>query len=168
MATPSLRSTLSDAGEVPAAVRAVWSEVEDVITDGSATRSDLQHLAAEIDGQLDDIAAIRADLDQVDGEDQIRGTHPDQLVQAWKAERETRRQLVKLAGALLDLAEAVDRITDGDAREVYVSRQGDTLQRIAARLLGDWRAWTDLLEANPDLSPGPLASGTLVVIPERR
>jgi nucleoid-associated protein YgaU len=168
MTLASLRAVFVAAQDIPASVAESWGSVSTQLQAGTATRAELQHLAADITGILDDIADARADLDAADAADYVRGAHPAELVAVWQAERETRRQLVRMAKALRDLRASVVQIADGRASALYVSRDGDTLQSIAARHLGDWRSYTDILDANPGLTPGPIASGTLVTIPARR
>jgi nucleoid-associated protein YgaU len=50
----------------------------------------------------------------------------------------------------------------------YVVRSGDTLSRIAARMLGDGGRWRDLVAANPGLDPNRLLVGKKIVIPGAR
>lgn len=168
MAITSLREIFETAGEIPETAREIWAEVSTALEAGDVSSAQLRHLAARLRGLLDEIKAIRTDLDPADAVDFLRGTHPDQLVGVWQAERETRRQLVKASGSVLELIDIVGRIDAGDALSVYVSRDGDTLQGIAAVYLGDWRSWPALLDANPEISPGALDPGTLVFIPARR
>jgi hypothetical protein len=168
MAITSLREIFEAAAALPESARAVWAEVSSAFDAGEVTAAQLRHLVAQLRGLLDETKAIRVDLDGVDAEDFLRGTHPDQLIGVWQGERETRRQLVKMAGGFLDLIDTLERLDTGDARSMYVSRDGDTLQSIAAAHLGSWQEWPKLLDANPEISPGPLASGTLVIIPARR
>lgn len=54
-----------------------------------------------------------------------------------------------------------------DCTAVYVTRPGDTLPRIAERLLGDARRWKELRAANKSVaSSGPLAPGLKLRIPD--
>lgn len=164
----SLRSVLETAEAIPAAVRATWDDVSEAFAAGSVTTAEKRHLIGELEGHLQDVADVRADLDTVDAPDFILGTHPEQIVRTWQKERETRRQLVKMAGGIIALKAYTRRLEVGDVRTLYISRDGDTLQRIAAQHLGSWQDWHQILEANPELSAGPLPSGTAVIIPARR
>jgi len=168
MSITSLLDVFETAAALPASAREAWAEVSAAFAAGEVTSAQRRHLVARLRGLLDEIKAVRVDLDGADAEDYLRGTHPDQLVGVWQGERETRRQLVKTSGGLLELIDTLERLDTGDARTMYVSRDGDTLQSIAAAHLGSWEEWPSLLEANPEITPGPLASGTLVVIPARR
>jgi len=53
---------------------------------------------------------------------------------------------------------------DATARQVVVKR-GDTLQKIAARELGDAKSWKTLVEWNPGLDPKRLQTGAKLKLP---
>lgn len=60
------------------------------------------------------------------------------------------------------------RIAAGGAVQVrkHIVHSGDTLQSIAARLMGDWRHWPKIADTN-NLDPAsPLTVGAELVIPE--
>ncbi len=112
---------------------------------------------------IDDLAAWRADAARL-----VAGGRPDSVIALWKWERSTRRAFVGLDDAARKTAEVARLLEEGAGPVLVVARSGDTLQSLAARHLGDWRAWPRLLEANPGLAPGAVPSGTVLQVPRRR
>lgn len=60
----------------------------------------------------------------------------------------------------------ITRVSTAARRDITLARQGDTLERIARRELGDAKKWTTLRRLNPDLKPGKhIPAGQAVVVP---
>ena len=58
-------------------------------------------------------------------------------------------------------------VRNEDCTAVYITRPGDTLPRIAERVLGDARRWKELRAANKFVeADGPLAPGLRLKIPD--
>jgi nucleoid-associated protein YgaU len=59
----------------------------------------------------------------------------------------------KVVGSRDEIVSAVDEAEKfaNDAPTTYTARKGDSLSRIAAKLLGDPSRWPEILEANPDV-----------------
>lgn len=82
-------------------------------------------------------------------------------------DRETRRSLLQVEAAGAALAQSLGEVEPGGYQQRrYIVGQGDTLQSIAQKLLGDWALWTQIVAAN-GLDPGAtLEVGTSLIIPE--
>ena len=130
--------------------------------------TDALSLAAAVAGVTADSRALLSELDTTAAEDLAPTGDGASVIALWEWRRLTRRSVVLLLGQTRTIADFASDLVAGQRRKVVVTRQGDTLQRIAARELGDWREWPRLLEANPGLSPGQLLSGVSLVIPELR
>lgn len=48
----------------------------------------------------------------------------------------------------------------------YTVERGDTLAKIATKLYGDPRKWTEIAKANPDLNPNRLKVGQVIKLPD--
>lgn len=108
----------------------------------------------------DDAAALRARLTGTDyGAAVVPRTGPTVLA-AWRWQLETLSSLLRLDAAL-GRAGALTSSLNGSTRWV-VAREGDTLQRIAARELHDFRRWTEIAAIN-NLQPGQAVLGLLRV-----
>lgn len=157
----SLRTFVADTTALSGAVQATVS--------GLAADPDvrqLRGLRASLAGYSGDVKALRADLDATDIRDTLAHEWPEDVIRAWQLERRSRRALVHAAASIRaadDVAEALER---GARLRQYVTRSGDTWQSVAARLLGDWREWPRLVEAN-DGDPAALPAGTVLVVPRR-
>lgn len=148
-------------------VSAALASVQSALATGTATPAQLSTLRADLTGYRGDLADLRTDLDATDVADFQLYDDGQVLIQLWIWDRETRRALVALAPKIRAAEDVAERLVAGAAREVYVTRSGDTLQKLAARFLGNWQEWPRLAEAN-GLDGGALASGTRIVIPPKR
>lgn len=142
--------------------------VQSALDTGAPSEGELEALRASLQGVLDDLRSLVRDLDQVDELAFLLVDDGRRTVQAWQWRRRSRRALLQFIGLARRALDVARELVGGQHRRVVVSREGDTLQRIAARELGDWQAWPRLLAANPDLEPGTLAPGTSLVVPEKR
>lgn len=116
-----------------------------------------------------DYRALRADLDFLDSQTLILTQQSaDRLSEIWRWERTTRKDLQDFIGTVVESDRAFAQLDGQSDRGTYTTREGETLQSIAQKELGDFSAWPQILEANPGLLPGLLPSGTTLVIPERR
>ncbi|MEQ1494498.1 MAG: LysM domain-containing protein [Novosphingobium sp.] len=130
--------------------------------------ADALSVVAGLDGVRQDGRAVLADLDTTQEEDILVVQDANVLIQLWLWRRNTRKSMMAALGRCRELSDIAYELVQGKRQKVIVTRQGDTLQRIAARELGDWREWPRILDANPGLAPGDVPSGTSLVIPERR
>lgn len=128
---------LSSAPTLLAKVREVESEVADYVVD--LTTTDALELAAIVD------AANSLAL--------------------WRWRAAARQSTVRTLRQLRELQSILATFARGVEERLVTVRQGETLQSIAARELGDWREWRRLVERNPGLSPVFIAPGALIVVP---
>ncbi|MCI0347513.1 MAG: LysM peptidoglycan-binding domain-containing protein [Chloroflexi bacterium] len=157
-----------DAGEtIAAGVAETIAGIEGALRGGTYTARQLGNLRASLTGYRDDIVDLRAELDDTDVADFQLYEDGAVTIRLWQWERALRHSLVVLAPQVRAAETVATRLVAGRADQVYVSRSGDTLQRIAARFLGDWREWTRIADAN-GLGAGELPSGSTIVIPPRR
>lgn len=168
MAVASLRTLQASAEAITAGWATTRAAVADALADGSYTTATIRHLRAEVQWLLDEVRTWRRSADLVDVTDYQHTERADDTWQLLRWEREVRHQLGRLGYQLRRLWETLEKLEQGAKKRLYVVRSGDTLQSIAGRLLGSWEEWPRLLEANPGVAPGAVASGTALVIPERR
>jgi nucleoid-associated protein YgaU len=128
----------------------------------------VENLRSVLDGVVTDVRDLVRDLDLVDELDFLLVDEGARTIQVWAWRRTARRALVLFGGQARAAKAIADELTTGQKRRVIVTREGETLQRIAQRELGDWREWPRILAANPTLDPGALSSGVSLVIPEKR
>lgn len=157
----------ADAGAISAGVRTAIASVDTLLRQGKATAQTIRHLRAEVQGYLDDIRTLRTNLDLVDVEDLQTADRADDTLALWRWEREVRHTMGSAGYQLRRLWELLRDFEQGSTRTLHTVRSGDTLQRLAARYLGDWREWPRLLDANPGLEAGPLTSGQVLTIPSK-
>jgi len=128
----------------------------DASTDTTPLRAEGARVAARARALRTQLDAL--DLAPAEGEEQLE-------VCLW--DRETRRALLQVEASGVALSAALRDVEPGGYQQRrYVVGQGDTLQSIARKLLGDWQLWTQIVAAN-GLDPGAdLAVGTVLIIPE--
>lgn len=158
--TASAIARVEDLGVVVAAAVSVIG--------ASPSDADLQSVIAGLDGARADARDLLIDLALLDEESLALVDDGLVTITLWRWRRSTRSAVVELVGQAKVVQEIADGLLTGERERVVVTRSGDTLQRIAARELGDWREWPRLLAANPSVSAGALPSGTSLVIPQRR
>lgn len=138
--------------------------------------TDAQALAGSVESTAD-VTGLRSEGQRVGARSRALRTQLDALtlspaegaeqlaVCLW--DRETRRSLLQVEAAGAALASSLGDVEPGGYQQRrYIVGQGDTLQSIAQRLLGDWALWTQIVAAN-GLDPGAtLAVGTELIIPE--
>lgn len=168
MALVSLKDIRDRAITLTESFTAAQEAVADALQDGTATTAQLHYLEATLTGIGDGVQELRDDLDALRMSEQMVFEDGANLATLWKWERGLRDSLVTFALSVQDALTITTNLERGQDEQVYVSRSGDTLQRIAATTLGDWREWPRLLEANPGLTPGELSSGTVLTIPKAR
>jgi nucleoid-associated protein YgaU len=144
------------------------TELTSIVEDPDVTEEDALSLRAGLEGVRGDARALLRELDATPEEDLLIVEDGAVLLALWQWRHETRHALVDVIGQTRDVQDLAQEFVGGQRRKVVVSRQGDTLQRIAARELGDWREWPRLLTANPSVGVGALPSGTSLIIPEKR
>lgn len=128
----------------------------------------LENIEAGLEGLEAEVRDLVRDLDRIDELDFAVVADGQRTIGLWRWRRGVRAALVGLWLRVRAAGDVARELAGGQRRRVIVSREGDTLQTIAARELGDWRDWPRLLAANPTLTPGALASGTTLVVPEKR
>ena len=66
-----------------------------------------------------------------------------------------------------ELARTDESAEPSPAARTYVVQKGDTLWRIATRLLGNGQRYRDIMAANPGIEPTKLQVGQRLTIPEK-
>lgn len=149
-------------------IAARMAELQAIVEDPDVSEEDAISLRAGLEGVRGDARALLRELDATSEEELLLVEDGELLIRLWGWRHDTRSALVDLLAETRVVQDLARDFVAGAKRKVVVSRQGDTLQRIAQRELGDWRAWDRLLLANPGVSPGALPSGTQIVIPDPR
>lgn len=167
MTIRSLQDVATDAAEILDGLRDAQAAIRAGLVDGSANAARLNHLAAGLGAHRGDIRALRSELDVTQVAEFQLYERGETTIALWAWERGLRHQLLRVEAAALAAEELADDVALGLRERVHIVRAGETLQAIAAKLLGDWREWTRIAEAN-SLTPGAVAAGTVLVIPDRR
>lgn len=112
------------------------------------------------------IRTIRATLDGCDVT--LSQVYDDAAVTLllWQWERGVRASLSDVEHAIQAGQAAVGELLGGIKQTLHTVRTGETLQSIAATYLGAWSEWPRISAAN-GLRAGPVAVGTVLVIPQR-
>lgn len=148
-----------------AAVAAIQPDLEQ----NTQTAQQIGNFRATTDQIVTDYRQLRKDLDATDTQNLLLTQQSaDRLLQVWTWERETRKTLQDFMGAVIESSQTAAGLDGKSDRSTFTTREGETLQSIAQRELGDFNAWPQILEANPGLLPGLIPSGTTLVIPEKR
>jgi len=167
MALDSLRELAEDVGDLVDGVTAAQAQVATALQTGTVTTQQIRGLRASVAGLQADAREVRGALDPVDVRDYLTHERGADVIGLWTWERESRHQLLVVEQRLREVDEAAEDLEFGARQRVRVVRSGDTWQSLAQELLGDWREWARLVEAN-GLDYDSLDSGTVLVIPERR
>lgn len=134
-------------------LRGALSQVSEAITLGQIPESTLNDLRSRLSGAQDTARTLRAELASTDfGADVIPQTG-DAVLAAWRWQHDTFRALLELDANIRAAQTAVSALVVVSSKRQVLVRSGDTLQRIAARELGDFRRWEELLSLNT-LTPG--------------
>lgn len=164
MPVESIRDVVED---VEAIGERLTSVLELAETPGM-THETAQSIVASLEGIKADARTTITDLDSTQDEDLLIVEDGAILLRLWNWHRDVRRYLLGVIGKADDAQDVADEYVGGQDQKVVFSKQGDTLQRIAARELGSWNEWPRLLQANPGVSVGNLPPGTPLIIPEKR
>jgi len=164
----SLKQIAVDTGEVVTQIASLRTDLSAKLLRGTATPRELTYLDTGLRNAHEDLRSVRASLDALTVEDSMVGEHPADLLEAESQARELRRGSLALESRLLESRAVTAEMLAGAALRVVYAQDGDTLQSIAGKELGDWRAWPKLLEANPGLAAGALTPGTQIQIPKPR
>jgi nucleoid-associated protein YgaU len=167
MPVESLRDLADDVREVSTGATSAAVAAGTTIAEGTYTTASLGNVRATLTGFRGDIAEVRAELDALDVRDFIVHETGERVIALWTWERTVRHHLVRLDETLRRSVDTAETVALGIRRRTHVVRAGETLQAIAGRLLGDWREWTRIAEAN-GLTHGAVAAGTVLDIPDRR
>lgn len=149
-------------------IGARFAEVAGVVDPTALTHEDAETLRSGMDGIRTDGAVVLTELDATQEETLVVVDDGALFIETWRWRRGTRRALMQMLGKARAVQDAAQQVIEGMKIRVVVTKQGETLQRIASRELGDWREWPRLLAANPGVSAGEVPSGTTLVIPEKR
>lgn len=168
MAYESIDQVIADVEELVERFDVAATAAAPLLADERATRRDYQALQATSTGIRADIRSVRAELDPIDAVDLLDAVDGERVIGAWLWQRQTRLGLSRAAAALVELERQVDQVLEGGHQRTVLVRARETWQSIAQRELGDWRAWRQLLAANPAADPAEPTPGTLLVIPEVR
>ncbi len=159
-----LRAFNDELRALVANVRALDTQLEALPATAAVT--ELRAVLARVLATRATVLGLRRVLDAADVLHARVGTDPAQAIRLWRWERAVRALLLRLDDRLRALIELLVELDGGRAGRTYAVRTGDTLQGIAATELGDWRRWRELLRA--DLPAGPLAPGTLILLPAEK
>jgi nucleoid-associated protein YgaU len=164
----SLREFETDVAAVQAGLSTTLADLARLLKRGQASGRQLQGLSATLEGSRADLRALRKEVGALSVPDWQIGESGSDRIHLW-------RWQVGLRGALLSTGEQARRaqalvttLLSGAQPRTYTVRSGETLQSIAQKTLGDWKEWTRLLEVNGLDPAAELASGSVLIIPEKR
>lgn len=136
------------------------------LTVGTPSASQLGQAMAAITSAQTAIRAVRADLDGTDVTTCQVYDDAAVTLDLWRWERGVRASLSTLESALHAAGANLGELLSGIRETLHTVRTGETLQSIAAVYLGSWSEWPRISAAN-GLKAGPVAVGTVLVIPQR-
>ncbi|WP_298516643.1 LysM peptidoglycan-binding domain-containing protein [uncultured Nocardioides sp.] len=154
-------------GSLTQTAQETTAAVAGALRSGTYTPRQVGHLRATLQGLADDAWEIRHGLDAGDVTRWQLTDRADDTIALWTWERTVRKQLVRFQGQVRKVDEVALQLSTGRRQQTHMVRSGETLQALAARYLGAWTEWPRIAEAN-GLAPGQPASGTVLVIPDRR
>lgn len=142
----------------------VIQEVLRSTTLDSTTAGNIQVSLQEILDEARTLMTNLANLDELTLGSALDGKR---TVELWAWRRRTRFELVLFVGEIQALADLTAEFIQGFDERVVVVIEGDTLQGIAARELGDWQEWPRIVDRNPGLTAISLIPGLTLTIPSR-
>lgn len=167
VAAPTTASIEAAVLTVSSDVSTGLATIQAALRAGTQTTGDLRRALAVLTGAAEDIRALRVDLDAYVATDQQLYPDGALTLALWQWACATRWTLTGLDGGIRTGIGIANELILGRAQTRYAVRSGDTLQSIAARLLGSWQDWTRIVDAN-GLDPGAtLSPGTVLTIPVR-
>lgn len=143
--------------------------IEPDLVQDTQTQQQVGTLQANMAGLLGELRGFRKDLDATDSPELIATQqNAARLLAVWIWERDTRAAVGDFAIVAIQTRDLARKLNEGSDRSTVTVREGETLQSIAQRELGDFQAWPRILDANPGLLPGVLVTGTTLILPEKR
>lgn len=139
-----------------------------LVGSSAITEPTAKNISASMNGVRSDGFDILRTLSTIDDESLAVIDDGEVTVKLWTWRRATLLSVTTLMGQARAIQDLVADFVGGLKQKVIVTREGDTLQKIAARELGDWREWPRLLAANPGLPTGAVDSGLTLIVPEKR
>lgn len=146
----------------------VQAQVVDYVKAGEATDQELGYIVARFTDLRSRVHSFNKSFDEVDILVYEGSPDPVRRLELWHAEKELRARMSKFSQALAESIRVATALIDKTTDLVVIARDTDTYQSIAARELGDWRAWVDLHQANrTQAAPGEVLTGKPLVVPRR-
>lgn len=160
-----LDEVVDQAGALADAVEALHRRVYEDTQAGST-----QHLSFALDtasGLGDKLRDLRRAVEELQGTDIAASTEESDVINATVYLSSARALMIRLQGALaLITREATKALYQQDFLRTVSARESDSLQTLAAREMGDWARWRDLVAANVgEVGPDDLPHGTPLVVP---
>lgn len=135
---------------------------------GEPSKAQLDDYISVAQGVIDDTRALIRDLDGLDAPTFAPTADGAQVLFLMQWQRDLRSQLLSFLAGATDTVRQAREVASGLRSNTITAKDGDTWRKIAARELGDFDAWQQVLDANPDIGLHGLAAGVRVVIPGRR
>lgn len=126
---------------------------------------DAPELLAKVRELLAEVGTYIEDLEDTDELTLAVIVDASNSLALWRWRTSQRTLMIDFLSQVVEMERLLLTIVSGIEERLVVVRQGETLQSIAARELGDWREWRRLLDRNPGLSPVSIDPGTTIVIP---
>lgn len=160
--------TVQDAQDQYTAIEGSYTDALAILRQAPLAPSDAAEGLRALQATLDLTTGLLTDLAAVDETTLIAVDSAPNLIRIWLWRREFRNSVLTFSYDLRRLTEDTEEFVRGYQDRVVFVTEGETLQAIAQRELGDFKAWVDLVARNPGLSPIELEPGTPIVIPTRR
>jgi len=168
MSFASLRDVEAELSVIAGALSPVLGELAAVLPSGQATDAQLGRLDTSLETACDDLRTLRDAVGALDVAAYQFGDDAADRLGLWGWQVDTVSTLRAVTDQALQAQAVIGQLREGLRPQVYEVRSGETLQSIAQAVLGDWREWERLLDANGLDPAAVLQPGTALVIPEKR
>lgn len=165
MGYTSLLTARNDVLAVQAAAVTALTITTTALNAGTATPATYGRCQSAMTEAQEGLRSILVELDGTDVQAQQVYSDAAVTIELWAWERAVRATLVALDGQMQSAQAVIVQLLAGVQQTYHTVRAGETLQSIAATYLGSWTEWPRISAAN-GLKAGPIAAGTVILIPQ--
>ncbi|MEL6347806.1 MAG: LysM domain-containing protein [Myxococcota bacterium] len=142
--------------------------IQSALRSGQAGEAELAGFQVLLSTASADLLALRDEVGALDVTGLELVPDAESRIELWGWQVGALSQFRKVAAQILEARSIAAQLRSGRRPRTHVVIAGETLQSIAADVLGDWREWERLLDANGLDPAAVLTPGVELVVPERR